>query len=258
MKKLFIVHGLKRSGNHAIISWLQAHEPRALFFNNLIPIAPILKAKADYPPPMPFEEWLKKKFPNALSRYLQLFGRAMIVSLEDIPLLRHPFTSIPVPFNNILIVRDPRNLFASRIRLGWPGDRPREVFPNEYGPDMQRVVNLWKDHAREVIGESTHLDNKICVYFDTWFSNVDYRRAVSHKSGLKFTDRGLNQISEKGGGSSFDKTAFQNRSQSMDVLNRHEQLTDPEHTLLTKILEDEEVGALGRKVAEMHDPLKLI
>ena len=50
MKKVFLVHGMKRSGNHAVINWLLPHD-QFVFFNNVIEIIRVLAGKTTIPAP---------------------------------------------------------------------------------------------------------------------------------------------------------------------------------------------------------------
>ena len=255
MKKVIVVHGLKRSGNHAIINWLKSHGS-FIFFNNVIPIAPILKGRKNFPPPEDFNQWLRRKL---LPRNLQfayflmkiaLRKRSLIVSLEDHDLNVKPFLRVPCDVTNILIIRDPYNLFSSRIRKSSLVKNP--AYPKNTGPAMNRVLKLWKSHAREYLGETNHLENKTCIYFNSWFANRDYRQSVSRTLNVEFTDHGFFKVSKIGGGSSFDKTNFDGSNQMMNVLDRRSSLTDYEQRLLKDILADDELRELADRITKMN------
>ncbi len=249
MKKLMIIHGMKRSGNHAIIGWL-CNQGRFLFFNNVIPIAPILRRERKCPPTTDFAVWLRHRCPHALHRF---FGHyhTVIASLEDHSLHIRPFCNMPAAVTTILIVRDPRNLFASRIRKSslMPN---HPSYPHTMGPNMQRAVNLWKQHAQECLGVTNHLENKVCLYFNSWFSDSMYRRDISRQLNLNFTDKGFSQVSHIGGGSSFEGTQLDGASGKMNVLNRELDLTDSEALLLEKLFEDRELQDLERELSARY------
>lgn len=256
MRRVIVVHGMQRSGNHAIIHWLKAHD-RFIFINNVIPIAPILKETKRIPPPEKFTLWLLRRllqrklhFPFLLKKfYLQ--RHSLIVSIEDHDLQVRPVVQIPYAVSNILIIRDPRNLFSSRIRrASLLKNHP--AYPSHTGPAMNRVVKLWKSHAREYLGLTSHIENRANIYFDFWFSNRDYRQSISRKLNMEFTDHSFSRVAREGGGSSFDGTHFDGNNQMMDVLNRQSSLTDPERHLLETILADEELKELAQRVIDMN------
>ncbi len=117
---------------------------------------------------------------------------------------------------------------------------------------MDRVVNLWKEHAREFLGQTDQLENKACIYFNSWFSHRAYRQQISRQLGLEFTDRGFSKVSKFGGGSSFDRTSVED-NRKIDVLNRQSYLTESEKEILDRVTADDELQALAREVdAAIH------
>jgi hypothetical protein len=179
--------------------------------------------------------------------------RSLIVSLEDHELHFQPFkpSTLPCPLYNILILRDPCNMFSSRIRKASLQNIPG-IFPREDGPFMQRVVQLWKNHAREFLGMTEHLENKVCILFDAWFADVNYRKSLSRQLGLEFSDRGFSRVSDVCRGSSFDGIAFDGNNQKMDVLNRKNHLSPTEQQLLEHIFRDQELRELAKRIAEIQ------
>ena len=252
MKKVFVVHGMQRSGNHAIIQWIEAHG-RFVFYNNVIPMAPILLGERTMPPEQEFTDWLRTRLsyrhrflPFPLVR-LALRNHLMMLSLEDLPLDTSVFRNCPVDLQHILILRDPRNMFASRIHRAWQIDHP--TFPRTMGPLMERVIDTWKNHAREFLTDTQQLGPCVRIYFDDWFSDVSARKAISQQLGLPFTDAGLERVSEVGGGSSFEGTDFDGSSRKMNVLDRSTQLEPQERALFDQVFEDTELQALSERLA---------
>jgi len=252
MRKVFIVHGMKRSGNHAIINWLRAHG-HFIFFNNIIPVAPILEGEASMPPPQDFEKWLRRQltfgripFTGRLARFVRR-NHALMVSLEDHQLSVRPFLDLPRDVTNVLILRDPVNLFASRIRKAFLLDHP--AYPRENGAAMGRVIELWKSHAREFLGLTNQLGNRVSVSFNAWFSSEDYRTSLGEALGLAASGEAFAGVADTGGGSSFDGTLMDGQSQSMDVLDRRSRLSERERAVLENVLLDGELGDLARRTA---------
>ena len=110
-------------------------------------------------------------------------------------------------------------------------------------------MSIWKGYAKEYLGVTHHLENKVCIYFDRWFSSSAYRESISQLLNMKFTDKGFSVVSSEGGGSSFDGTKFDGNNGRMDVLNRQDNLNDLERELLDSVLSDVEIQDLAKRVA---------
>lgn len=249
VRRLFIVHGLKRSGNHAVIDWLSRQGP-FLFYNNLIPIKPILDGTRPMPEPRDFNEFLKKRIGGRIARMRYCY-RHLIASIEDHALETVLFSNVRPPITNILIVRSAENLFASRIRKGFALQHP--AYPTNTGPLMDRVVTLWKTHAREYLGDTNILSNKVEISFDAWFANPEYREIVSSRLGFKCKDYRIAGVSNIGGGSSFDGIDYDGDGQQMNVLDRVGQLNPGERNILKQVFRDEELVRLAGRYMEADE-----
>lgn len=238
MSRSILVHGMKRSGNHAIIQWMLA-QGEFKFYNNIIPVGAILRGDRAMPEPLDFAAWRAERVTPEQS---------ICASLEDhLPAVR-PFRALPAEVTQVLILRDPENFFASRIRKAGRAVHP--AYPGEPGPMLTRVVEGWKAHAREFLGQTSHLANRVGVYFNAWFSDAAYRERTSARLDLPFSDAGYAGVPEAGGGSSFDRTAFDGENRRMKVLERKAQLSEGELQFLNAVLADEELRELGRRVAD--------
>lgn len=252
MKRVLLVHGMKRCGNHAVINWLKS-QSNFVFFNNVVDIAAILRNEKPVPDPIEFKQWITQRLiAKRLGilvplRAATIRHRPLITSLEDHELNFCPFKNPPCDVQNILILREAKNVFASRIHKAFSIDHP--AYPRELGFLMDRSVELWKAHAREYLGMTHILKNKVCIYFNEWFLNQDYRREISRNLGLEFTDEDISQVSKKGGGSSFNSTQFDGNPQGMDVLSRHESLQGDEKALLDAVFKDRELCELNEQVS---------
>lgn len=243
---LYLMHGMKRSGNHAITNWLLP-QIKCVHFNNLIPVGKILLGRP-MPDPKPFAGWRRQE---ELSRGTSL--PRLLVTLEDHDLRLMPFTGIDIPARSLLILRDARQLFSSRVRKAFRVDMP--AYPRAAGEVMERAVTLWKQHARCFLGASDDCPARVAILFDAWFDDIAYRAAISAAMDLSFDDRGYGKVSPEGGGSSFDGTAFNGRAQFMGVANRYDELEPPETELLEAIFQDQELLELHQAVSEA-DPLR--
>lgn len=245
MSRSILVHGMKRSGNHAIIQWMLA-QGEFTFHNNIVPIAAILRGDRPLPEPRDFAVWRAERVS---------LEQSVCASLEDHPPDFRPFRELPADVLQILILRDPENFFASRIRKAGKAIHP--AYPREAGPMLTRVIEGWKAHAREFLGVTNHLQNKAPVYFNAWFSDEAYRTRLSARLGLNFSDAGYAQVSNVGGGSSFDRTAFNGENRRMKVLERKTQLSEEEARFLEAVLQDEEMLELGQRIEASAGPAQL-
>ena len=222
------VVGLRRTGNHALITWIQAQAGEQVqHLNNLIP---------DENPYRYKYEQLRDYYPEhqvMMERYRQqAIGNftdkdCLIYSYED-----HDLAAIASPkFEqrhdlylghshqryDVLILRDPFNLFASRFKQGYL----------EVSAPGKTMVDLWLDYAKEFLHETQRLNQcKVCVNYNQWASDRNYRAAIAAQLGLEFTDAGINDVGTWGGGSSFEGQSFQGRAREMDVTNRWQHFSE--------------------------------
>lgn len=245
-KRLIVIHGMKRSGNHALARWIQA-QTRGPFFNNVVPTTPIILGLGPARYPVTYGAL------DVVDRYISGHEEATgcaedtIVSVEDHRLDVLDHTSFPMPVLNLLIVRDPWNLFASRIKKAFSVHKPQ--YPRSMGFLMERVINIWKSHASEFLGRTNTLPDATMVSFTRWFSDEAYRRRLAARLILDFDDAEYYAVSAIGGGSSFNGMAYDGRANEMDVLNRSIYLTSRQKRLLDRIMEDAELVEMGSLMA---------
>lgn len=248
-RQLFVMHGMKRSGNHAISNWLlpQLH---CRHFNNLFPLGDILRGIAT-PRPRPFEDWLGEQERRSGARPTRL-----LVTIEDHDLRLEPFVMVDFPIRRLLVIRDSRQLFSSRIRKAFRVDMP--AYPRTCDSVMLRAVGLWKQHARCFLGDRTAYPERVAIQFDAWFREPAYRAAVSAALGVGFDDSGFGKVAADGGGSSFDGTRFDGRAHLMSVTDRVGALEPHERTLLDDIFRDRELLELSEAVAKADPHRQLV
>ena len=258
MNRRILLFGMKRSGNHGIINWLRAQRPW-VFLNNIIPIAPIISGHEVIPATKDFDPWLIERHQakikgddfSVMSHATagSLLRQDLIASVEDHHIDLIPFESMAQSWQTVLVLRDPVNMLASRLKRA---EKLKEhpAYPRSDGPLLQRVINNWKSHAHEFLGHTQFLPNKTNVYFNAWFLNPSYRRNISRQLGLDFNDQGFTKVSKEGGGSSFDGTSKSGFSQKMQVLNRRAMLNEQQQQLLDDVMRDVELLSLAAAVAE--------
>lgn len=205
--------GMSRSGNHAIANWIfaQAGTPKLLLNCAEGKTDPFLTCR-------PLDTGLCWRAEPAIdpdaARARRSADRALLMHSYEDSWLGHAF-SVALERNHdrwlgpsrrridLLVLRDPFNLFASRLRMGAG-----------LSPDVAR--RMWKQHAREALGATRRLRNDpVVVLYNRWASDPGYRREIADRLGLRFSDRGFDEVSACAGGSSFDGVAFDGRASRM-------------------------------------------
>jgi hypothetical protein len=215
------VVGMSRSGNHAIINWILAQAPgRTCFLNCAEPGCNPFRSARPRMPQLPGWRALYKGFEIEAEREGRLSRKDLLVhSYEDTFLgpfrkpeneVRHDGWVGPSARRiDLLILRDARNLFASRLAsgFGWLED--------------EIVVRIWAQQARELLGLRRNLrQERLMVSYNDWVVSADYRRCVAEALGLEFDDRAAHKVPAAAGGSSFDGTAYDGHAEQMPVLRR--------------------------------------
>ena len=206
----FIFFGMRRGGQHAVIHWLACHFDEPVWFVNDIskfakPKVPrddtnVYAPDAFRTPTNDDAFWKKKK-------------KVFFQSYEDKYIDELDFEANESVVGKsgkqtcVLIMRDPFNMFASRLKAG------DFVFRL-----TKKHVALWIQHAEEAIGATSFLPNLVVISYNDWVTSEKYRRRIENIMGLPETDRGINQIF--GVGSSFDAKKYDGRATSMNVLKR--------------------------------------
>lgn len=218
--------GLSRSGNHAIINWLLAHmEGRTCFLNCVQPQEnPFATVRALGSGPgvacnyRPFDlagerrgvfsqkDWLLYSYEDCFITMVcsRCFER------------RHDeFLGRSQARTDIVILRDPFNLFASRLRSAYRGVTPLTA------------VRIWKQHARQVLGrQQLFTQPHLSILYNRWVSDTDYRRQLAEKLDLRFSDAKFQRVASTAGGSSFDGLQFDGAAHRMSVLDRWQHYID--------------------------------
>lgn len=182
--KFVTLTGMSRSGNHGVIRWIVAHYEEAgyevYFYNNTV---------------VAFLEHLNFLVPNLDKSVKKVF----LVSLEDVHINQRFSKLASVADHNILLLRDPANLFASRL-MGLAPDRGL-LFPESVGEKDRVVLSVatskalpmqiekYHNHHSEFSGKTNFFRNKVCISYNSWVSDEDYRRGIAEKGlSLPFSD----------------------------------------------------------------------
>jgi hypothetical protein len=136
----------------------------------------------------------------------------------------------------VLVLRDAYNTFASV----WHGKRRIRNRLHRF------YASHWKVYAKEFLGETSYLPkDTVKANFNRWFADEGYRRELAATLGLDHADRGVDEVSSDGGGSSFSGQEFRDRARHMAVLDRWRHfIDDPEYVAAF----DEETVELSRRI----------
>ncbi len=233
-----------RSGHHAVIQWIQGHfaEP-LLILNDVAPGTNPLVASRDNPATYADRCGNIQRRNGVIYNYedrdLNLIFSADFLKLKS-------FYLGPSEHNyNLVIVRDPRNCFASRLE--WLDKLESPTIPHlRHAEGRQILAARWKQYAKEYLGLTQIVPNKIPVSYDKWFSSQDYRRQLSAKLGLKFNDRLKDTLATQGK-SSFDELKYLQNAGAMQVLDRWQKYKD--HPIYRELMTDKEITELGALIA---------
>ena len=202
--------GLKRSGNHAILNWLlRQRKGSVAFFNDVRPEAP----------------YEASRLVGATSDDLREVDTATY-SIEDTSLAviadrhayprRDAYPGLRVGRRlDVLLLRDPFNLFASRFRRGAPWGSKALYINGISAPQM------WVTYALESVGRTRWLEHDcVTIDYNRWCSSREYRRELARTLDLEFTDEGFTEVTGFGGGSSFESTSQDGSADRMQTDRR--------------------------------------
>ena len=244
-KHEYRIVGMSRSGNHAIIDWILSQASgRTCFLNCAEPQSnPFVTAR-----PLDSGRSIIANFPefDAAAELRGEFGDKdlLLVSHEDCFLgtlakgayedHHDRFVGPSLERFDVLILRDPFNLFASRMR-------------GEFGcVSTKTALRIWKQHAREFLSVRRYLkDPRILIDYNRWASQRSYRREVARQLRLQFSDSSLEKVPAAGNGSSFDGRRYHGRATCMRILERWKHFIDSE---AYAAIFDHEVYSLSKRI----------
>ena len=259
-KEIRIV-GLKRSGNHAIINWIKKQQSGIVIHLNDIPVNenpyrylysvvrenhprdqltvkyilshPVYQGKAEYLRREAIGDFVKKDC--LLYSYEDRDLDKLTVYLTE---KRHDlFFGKSTEKYDLILLRDPFNMLASRIKCNF--------LPMKFW--NQTIIDLWISSAKEYLGETQYLkNNKIVVNYNLWATDADYRKQLSSKLKLEFNDTGINDVTDFGGGSSFDYTKFRKQANEMKFLDRWKNFSDD--MSYRKLLDNDELREYSKRI----------
>lgn len=244
------IAGLRRTGNHAIIHWMeeqQKPDKNVCHLNNLkVNENPYRHKYQNLSYYYPQHQWAIANYKKqAKGEFLN--RDCLIYSYEDYSLER-VFSSYfekkhdlyigkTLQKYDVLIIRDPFNLLASRLKNNFLSVKSKQ----------KNIIDLWLEYAKEYLGETTYLKhNKICINYNLWVKSKDYRQELAQKLNIKFTDAGVNKVLSFGGGSSFDGENLNGQATSMNTDSRWKYFIDDPRYL--ELIRNEQLLDYSQKI----------
>lgn len=206
-------YGLMRSGNHTIIEWIQNQFAGEVtcFLNNI--------KHGDFDPYMSYEQKVLTGVDDQIDiEVLRMMKKRLLVySYEDRQELqtdnktfyksvfqpefeknRQAYLGASKHQFDVLIIRDPFNFLASRLRL-------MQIRGPQGGvSDLPLIVNNWKILAKEAVKLiRSPQPRKFVVIFRRWVIDRSYRKNLSQLLMGTYNDSSIRNTPEFGGGSSF-------------------------------------------------------
>ena len=230
-KEICIV-GMRRSGNHAVLNWIRAQQPgEVCLLNNVAAGTNPYRYKSDNLLRYHQEHRRQAEIYRQQASGDLIKRDCLIYSYEDWSLEqitaprferdRDLYIGKSAKRFDLLILRDPFNLFASRLKQNFVATKSKQL----------PMVEMWLEYAKEFVNESRHLKRRrVCVNYNRWFADVGYRRELAARLEIPFSDAGLETVSAFGGGSSFDGTGEGSgagkQAKTLDVTNRWRKFAD--------------------------------
>lgn len=230
-EKAMRVVGLRRSGNHAIITWIRRHYDEYVWHLNNVRVKqnPYRILNQHYPKDK-FEQEAKGNF-SQKSCLIYSYENSALENVTDLSFERkHDYYLGKSKCRyDLLILRDPFNMIASMYAGIQKSEGAIKYMRIRSTP--KTISELWLDYAKEFLGETSYLkNNKVIVSYNKWCLDQDYRKQISEQLGLEFSDAGFNVVKKTGGGSSFEGIELDGQASKMDVMNRWQRfVNDPEY-----------------------------
>jgi hypothetical protein len=178
MNKLFLL-SVPRSGHHAVIQWLCSQESSSMYLNNSSIKDGVTEGQ--------FRKFVDGKSEKVIHKVKYIDKMS-----EEYPFVLINYVGMDPKeiYNNYgtdskiaIVVRDIFNTLASmKGRKGgvWSG--------------RVKHIKNWEKYVKLCLAKNNIID----INFNKWFVDIDYRKNVAERVGIKFTDRGLDFVSDIG------------------------------------------------------------
>ncbi len=206
------VFALQRSGHHAVMNWVLANtRGRYCFLNDCRPQHPPFHVERIAKNP---DHWLRTNIPD-LDYRAEAEGRhapkdLMIYNYEDRSLAevetaafrrhRAAWVGTSARRRDLIIVRDPLNVVASRLKKFLPRVKNRQRWYR------RMTMDLWLEHARAALRGPHGFEDPIIINYNHFVADPSARAEAAEALSFEADDASLETVSTYGGGSSFSGT----------------------------------------------------
>ncbi len=205
------VFGMRRSGNHAILSWLQRNAPggRSVFLNNCKPGTDPLQNSRGIEVNGGHASQHKAKRDMAAVTREAADGALLLVSYEDTsPAEFGQARQVSGSFDAALFSH---NVLIYRSFLNWSASLLKKMQGNDTYTLVRRNAILLRTvdsyiRLLELVRQARDR-GLVTICYDRWVASESYRAELLQDLGLQQRDNGLGKVQAYGGGSSFQKEA---------------------------------------------------
>jgi len=263
------VCGLQRCGNHAIIDWIiqQFKGRRVCFLNNVHhgdqdPFSSAAQVFAygiegipDGRVKEPSEslkttekDVLIYSYEDSAGRMLSFDSFLGSVYRPEFYTTREQYLGGSDRSVDILLLRDPYNFFASRIK---------KMEDRTGVKDVPTIIHYWKEMAEAALAmEEAQDPNKLFVGYNQWFADKKYRQNLCDFLGGTYSDESLGKVNPMGKGSSFDKTSVSKTLTPSKIAKKWYKFFDPRSYTRIPLYLNQMFGARRMKVMDRWKVLK--
>jgi hypothetical protein len=205
------VFGMRRSGNHAFLSWLQRNAPagRSVFLNNCKPGTDPLQNSRGIEVNAAHASQNKAKRDMAAVTREAADGALLLVSYEDTsPAEFGQARQVSGSFDAALFSH---NVLIYRSFLNWSASLLKKMQGNDTYTLVRRNAILLRTvdsyiRLLELVRQARDR-GLVTICYDRWVASESYRAELLQDLGLQQRDNGLGKVQAYGGGSSFQKEA---------------------------------------------------
>lgn len=245
INNLYTVWGIRRSGNHAIIHWLKSHfEKPVAFINDVNPESKFLYPKLDkWRNHRKYQTYLRLRMANLKRWDIDVNNGIVSVESYNFKKIKNIEEKINSNFGevfnnyNIIVLRDPYNLFASLLK--------HHSLSKDFKNKTKKYIGLWKIYACEFLGKTNYLKNKYCINYNLWHNSIQYRKTIIEDLGFIFHDSNKDNVAKEGDGSSFDELKYSKEAYKMRLEERWKEFIDDE---FYNQLFDDQIAKLSNKI----------